>query len=149
VSGGTIRKTSDQFFFDNNEKFDCIFIDGLHYYNQVKKDILNSINILNTGGIILLHDCLPNNHYEQAVPRCQITWNGDVWKAIVECRTNKDIDTYTCYADHGIGVILKKENKNILNVNFKDFSKLKFEDYFYNYKKYMNIIEFDDLLKKI
>ncbi len=149
MSGGTIRKTSDQFFFDNNEKFDCIFIDGLHYYNQVKKDILNSINILNTGGIILLHDCLPNNHYEQAVPRCQITWNGDVWKAIVECRTNKDIDTYTCYADHGIGVILKKENKNILNVNFKDFSKLKFEDYFYNYKKYMNIIEFDDLLKKI
>jgi hypothetical protein len=149
VSGGTIRKTSDQFFLDNKEKFDCIFIDGLHYYNQVKKDISNSIKILNSGGIILLHDCLPNNHYEQAVPRCQITWNGDVWKAIVECRTNKDIDTYTCYADHGIGVILKKDNKNILKINDKDFFKLKFEDYFHNYKSYMNIIEFDDLLKKI
>ena len=40
------------------------------------------------------------------------TWNGDVWKAIVECRNSKDIDVYTCYADHGIGVILKRPNRN-------------------------------------
>ena len=37
ISGGTVRKTSDQFFNDNKDKFDCIFIDGLHYYSQVKK----------------------------------------------------------------------------------------------------------------
>ena len=121
----------------------------MHYYNQVKKDISNSLKVLNPNGIILLHDCLPNNHYEQAVPRCQMTWNGDVWKAIVECRTNNEIDTYTCYADFGVGAILKRGNKNILNINNQDFSKLKFEDYFYNFKSYMNIIEFDDLIKII
>ena len=33
--------------------------------------------------------------------------NGDVWKAIVESRKSKDIDVYTCYADFGIGVIIK------------------------------------------
>ena len=60
ISGGTIRTTSDDFFKKNTEKFDCVFIDGLHRYHQVKKDILNSINVLNEGGIILLHDCLPN-----------------------------------------------------------------------------------------
>ena len=148
-TGGTIRKTSDKFFQDNNEKFDCIFIDGLHTYSQVKKDIDNSLNFLNPGGIILLHDCLPNNYFEQATPRCQYTWNGDVWKAIVECRTNKYIDTYTCYADFGIGVILNRANQNILNVDYKQFSKIKFEDYFINHKKYMNLIEFEDLLKVI
>ena len=111
VSGGTIRKTSDEFFSINNDRFDCIFIDGLHYYHQVRKDILNSLETLNENGIILLHDCLPNNHYEQAVPRCQMTWNGDVWKAIVECRTKETIDTYTCNADFGIGVILKEKNR--------------------------------------
>ena len=37
VSGGTIRVTSDNFFRTNKEKFDCIFIDGLHKYAQVKK----------------------------------------------------------------------------------------------------------------
>ena len=95
VSGGTIRLTSDQFFLQNKEYFDCIFIDGLHTYDQVKKDIRNSLKFLNENGIILLHDCLPNNFYEQATPRCQWTWNGDVWKAIVECRTDKSLDFYT------------------------------------------------------
>ena len=124
VSGGTIRKTSDDFFISNNEKFDCIFIDGLHYYSQVKKDIDNSLKVLNPNGIILLHDCLPNNHFEQAIPRCQATWNGDVWKAIVECRTNKDIDTYTCYADFGIGVILNRANNLSKKMRIKEKSNL-------------------------
>ena len=149
VSGGTIRATSDQFFANNDENFDCIFIDGLHEYHQVKKDIFNSLQFLNEGGIILLHDCLPNNYFEQATPRCQWIWNGDVWKAIVECRSLKDIDVYTCYADFGIGVIFKRPNKNLLDFSHKDYSKLKFEDYFYNNKKLMNIIEYEDLMKMI
>ena len=149
VSGGTIRETSDNFFKTNNENFDCIFIDGLHKYNQVKKDIQNSLSFLNDGGIILLHDCLPNNFYEQAVPRCQWTWNGDVWKAIVECRTNKDLDVYTCYADFGIGVIFKRPNKNLLEYQKQNFSNLNFEEYFHNHKRLMNIIEYEDLIKLI
>ena len=149
VSGGTVRKTSDKFFEKNKEYFDCIFIDGLHYYEQVKKDIKNSLNFLKPNGIILIHDCLPNNHFEQAIPRCQATWNGDVWKAIVECRVNSEIDTYTCYADFGIGVIMNRKNKNILDTNVKNYSKLEFRDYFYNHKKFMNIIEYEDLIKII
>jgi SAM-dependent methyltransferase len=149
ISGGTVRKTSDQFFNDNKDKFDCIFIDGLHYYSQVKKDIENSIKILNPNGIILLHDCLPNNHFEQAVPRCQWTWNGDVWKAIVECRIKENIDTYTCYADFGVGVIFKRKNKNLLKLNRQSFSKLKFKDYFFKHEEFMNIIEYEDLMKII
>ena len=149
VSGGTVRKTSDQFFSDNNDYFDCIFIDGLHEYKQVRKDILNSLKFLNQGGLILLHDCLPNNYFEQAIPRCQWTWNGDVWKAIVESRKSKDIDVYTCYADYGIGVIIKRPNRNLLETSNKDSASLKFEDYFHNHKNLMNIIEYDKLIELI
>ncbi len=149
VSGGTIRKTSDEFFKNNQEKFDCIFIDGLHEFHQVKRDINNSIKYLNNDGIILLHDCLPNNVYDQAMPRCQYNWNGNVWKAIVESRTRNDIDVYTCYADHGIGVIFNRKNSDRLNLNMDDFSKLSFKDYFDNHKKFMKIITYDELLKKI
>ena len=149
VSGGTIRATSDQFFKVNKERFDCVFIDGLHEYQQVKKDIINSLQFLNEGGIILLHDCLPNNYYEQATPRCQWIWNGDVWKAIVACRSLNDIDVYTCYADYGIGVILKRPNRNLLDYFNKDYSKLKFEEYFHNNSKLMNIIEYEDLMEII
>tara|TARA_Y100000590_G_C15336770_1_gene869877 strand:+ start:16 stop:735 length:720 start_codon:yes stop_codon:yes gene_type:complete len=144
-TGGTLRKTSDDFFLENKENFDCIFIDGLHHYKQVKKDIDNSLNYLNDDGIIFVHDCLPNNVFDQAIPRCQYDWKGDVWKAIVECRTIDQIDTYTCYADMGIGTILKRTNKNKLKIDIVDFSKLKFSDYFNNYKEYMNVVDYNEL----
>ncbi len=141
--GGNIRLKSDDFFNINKKKYDCIFIDGLHTYKQVIKDIKNSLNFLNQNGIIFVHDCLPNNVYEQNVPRSTYTWNGDVWKAIVEMRTKIDVQTYTINADYGIGVILKKNNQNILYINQTDFKKLKFKDFFYNYKNWMNIIEYE------
>ena len=144
-SGGTIRKTSDDFFLKSEEKFDCIFIDGLHVYYQVKRDIVNSLKSLNQNGVIFIHDCLPNNVFQQAVPRCKFGWTGEVWKAIVEFRTLDYVDTYTCYADMGIGIILKNKNKKKLKIDIKDFSKLKFSDYFKNFKEYMNIIEYDEL----
>ena len=145
VSGGTVRDYSDNFFHNNKETFDIIFIDGLHMYHQVKNDIINSLNFLNDNGIILLHDCLPNTVYDQAVPRCKMNWNGDVWKAIVEMRTKEDVDTYTCYADQGVGVIFKRPNKNKLDLNLNDFSKLRFKDYFDNNRSYMNIISYEEL----
>ncbi len=45
----------------------------------------------------------------------------------------------------GIGVILKNKNKNKLEISIKDFSKLKFSDYFKNFKEYMNIVEYSEL----
>ena len=148
-TGGTIRKTSDKFFENNNENFDCIFIDGLHTYNQVRKDIYNSLKFLNRNGIILLHDCLPNNYFEQATPRSQYIWNGDVWKAIIECRTYENIDTYTCYADFGIGIILNRKNRNILQLKNSNFKNIKFSEYFYNYKKFMNLVEYKEFIRII
>ena len=56
VSGGNIRSTSDEFFKKNSDYFDLIFIDGLHEYSQVKKDIINSLEVLNSKGIILIHN---------------------------------------------------------------------------------------------
>lgn len=149
ISGGTIRDTSDNFFKYNNQKFDIIFIDGLHHYKQVAKDIKNSLKILNPNGYILIHDCLPRSIAHQAVPRYRGSWNGDVWKSIVEMRTLANIDTYTCQIDFGVGVIKNTKNTDMLNLNFKIFSKLKFKDYYYNYKQYMRIIDYQNLLKII
>jgi predicted O-methyltransferase YrrM len=145
VSGGTIRDTSDNFFKTNNLKFDIIFIDGLHEYEQVKKDINNSLLFLNNNGVIFLHDCMPMRYLYQAVPRATGVWNGDVWKNIVESRTKSEIDTYVVYADHGIGLILKRPNKKLLKLKINNFKKLKFRDFFYNYKSYLNIVYHKDL----
>ena len=146
-SGGNIKTTSDDFFSTNTKKFDIIFIDGLHIYEQVKKDILNSINCLNDGGIVLVHDCMPDSLAKQAVPRFKMKWNGDVWKAIVDLRQNKDLDIYTCEMDEGIGIIKKNKNSEILKLD-KPINKLKFKDYYNNYKDYLRVISIDEFKEK-
>jgi hypothetical protein len=145
--GGNTRKTSDQFFSTNQLNFDCVFIDGLHIYKQVKKDILNSLKCLNEGGYILVHDCLPHSLSSQAVPRYKITWNGDVWKAIVDLRQHDDIEIFTCLVDYGISIIQKKKNSDPLKID-KNISQLKFKDFYKNYTKYMRTITFDEFKLK-
>jgi len=144
-SGGNKKMTSDEFFSQSNEKFDCIFIDGLHIYEQARQDILNSVKFLKTDGIIILHDCLPNKIWNQIVPQIYGHWNGDVWKAIVEARTLNDLDTYTCIADNGLGIIFKRKNRNPLVLKNKNFKNLKYKDYYVNHKLYMNLVEVSDI----
>jgi len=145
-SGGNVRKTSDDFFKENVEKFDLIFIDGLHVYEQVKKDIINSINFLNKEGVILVHDCLPDTIGKQAVPRYKMQWNGDVWKAIVDFRQRDDLEIHTCFVDQGIGIIKKQINSSILKIN-KKTQDLKFSDFYHNHKEYLRIINLDEFKK--
>jgi len=146
VSGGNVRKTSDDFFKENKSSFDIVFIDGLHTYEQVKRDILNSVNFLLDEGIILVHDCMPDSLGKQAVPRYKMQWNGDVWKAIVDLRQQENLEIYTCEIDQGIAIITKKKNTSILKLD-KPINKLKFKDYFNNYKKYMRVISLEEFKK--
>ena len=146
-SGGNVRKTSDDFFKDNKEKFDIVFIDGLHTYNQVKKDILNSLDCLKEEGIVLVHDCMPDSLSKQAVPRYRMIWNGDVWRAIVDLRQREDLEIFTCEMDQGIGVIKKEINSSILKIE-KPVINLKFKDYFDNYKNFLRVISVEELKKK-
>ncbi len=147
LKGGTLRMTSDEFFIKNDQSFDIIFLDGLHTYEQTIKDIDNGLKFLNTNGVIIIHDCLPKKIWNQIVPRLYGHWNGDVWKAIVHSRTYDHADTYTCIADHGLGVIFKRENRNKLDIKQTNFKKLKFADYYKNHHQYMNVIKYEDLEK--
>lgn len=145
-NGGTHRMTSDDFFWSNNEKFDLIFIDGLHTYGQALKDIKNSLATLRENGFILLHDCFPMSYFDQAVPRAQRKWNGDVWKAITDLRQKEDLEIFTCEMDQGIGVIKKNKNSSILNLD-KPINNLKFRDYYTNYKEYLRVISLEEFKK--
>jgi ubiquinone/menaquinone biosynthesis C-methylase UbiE len=57
----TIRLTSDSAVeLLGDEIFDLIYIDGLHTYEQVKKDITNYKPLIKKGGAIAGHDYHPN-----------------------------------------------------------------------------------------
>ena len=146
VEGGTHKMTSDHFFSINKDNFDIVFIDGLHEYSQVMKDIKNSLRFLNKEGIILLHDCLPRTIWNQITPRLNSDWNGDVWKSIVHCRTLENIDTYTFIADRGIGLIFPRKNNNLVKFEKKvNFKNLTFKQYFIKHEYLMNTIHYDKL----
>lgn len=107
-SPATLKITSDAFFETNNQKFDLVFVDGLHHADQVYKDILNSLDFLNDGGAILVHDCNPLTEASQIVPRMQTYWHGDVWKAWVKLRTERDdLNMFVIDTDCGCGLITK------------------------------------------
>jgi predicted O-methyltransferase YrrM len=55
----TVSKSLD-FFKTSQQKFDFIFLDGLHDAYMVYQEIPNALKKLNPGGLILLHDYFPN-----------------------------------------------------------------------------------------
>ena len=107
--------TSDEWFKDLQEKYDIIFIDGLHTREQCLADILNSLKHLNDNGCILVHDCLPTAEYQTTHEDNGREWTGDVWKAIVDIQSNNDVEVCTIDTDWGIGFIRKKQSDKLNN----------------------------------
>lgn len=145
--GGNYRMTSDEFFEKYNHlKFNVIFIDGLHEYEQCQKDCLNSIKSLEDGGIILFHDFLPRSPFEENLTRKQSVWTGDVWKVAVELNNSENVDFRIVNIDHGIGIL--KINKNF---RYNKMYNLKNENFFnfLEYKKKLPIISSDQGLEFI
>jgi predicted O-methyltransferase YrrM len=48
--------STNEFFEQNKNTFDCIFIDADHSYEGVLADYKNAMEVINKGGIIILHD---------------------------------------------------------------------------------------------
>ena len=107
----THKMTSDEFFSKNKRTYDIIFIDGLHEDGQVRKDIANSLECLNPGGVIVMHDCSPRNEKEQTVPKLpgQRIWTGDVWKAFIYFRRRADLSMYVVDTNNGVGIVRRGE----------------------------------------
>lgn len=133
--------TSDEYFsqLGENEKFDLIFIDGLHHYEEVLKDVENSLKHLNENGSILCHDCLPTTEKMQIRDDHGGEWTGDVWKAMFLLMSHDDLDVKIINTDYGCGLIRKgnqlKKEVDENNLNYTFYSK--------NKNQILNIISVD------
>ncbi|MDG3441355.1 class I SAM-dependent methyltransferase [Nitrospirillum amazonense] len=91
------QKTSDQFFRDHDARaisgdtLDVVFLDGLHQFEYLLRDFINSEKSCNRHSLIMLDDCLPVNaemtERRHNAPQRKNQdyagwWTGDVWKMI-------------------------------------------------------------------
>lgn len=92
--------SSDDFFKHNKNKYDLIFLDGLHHAEQVRKDFENALKVISPNGFIVIHDCNPIKEEHTIVPRPTKTghWNGDVYKFAAALLHN---GKYTVDIDNG------------------------------------------------
>lgn len=155
TSGHTTHiMTSDDYFKQLNPdvNFDIIFIDGLHVHTQVDKDIQNSLEHLNEGGTIVLHDC---NHptqfhaldYPVFTPPANGDWNGSVYLSLIKLRIkNHKLKLVTVDTDWGVGILTEESSAPIAahldtDVNWEFFDK--------NRQEILDLISCQDFLNNL
>lgn len=133
--GGNLRMTSDDYFSTYRDMFDIIFIDGLHHYDQVTRDLNNSLERLNNHGYIIIHDLLPVFEDETSMPGPikSLHWLGDTWRLAFDLMNRSDLTFKIIAMDCGCGIVTKKPQirNNIVHQNSwnwysKNYSKLPF-----------------------
>lgn len=140
------QMTSDEYFEKHCERrFDLIFIDGLHHAEQVQKDFENSLQCLNEGGFIMLHDTNPTLEKYTEIPRKTKIWNGDVYKFIWRLKTYRGIKFITADIDHGCTIVWK--DKRMMNAYVPSYVQISWDLFNANKYELINIISIQDLTK--
>jgi hypothetical protein len=161
---------SDDFFASNRamleeNKPDVTLVDGLHTYEQSLRDIVNSIEASNEGGVVVVHDCNPlteaagwpaesiNHIKSQDIPGYTNVWNGDVWKAIVYLRSQRpDLEVFVLDCDHGVGIVTKKSMGEGLDFTKEQVDQLTYKDFEKNRIRFLNLKPasyFDTFLQQV
>lgn len=105
------KMKTDDFFKQNDKKFDIIFIDADHNFESVKKDFENSLNILNRYGIIIIHDTDPI-----IVELTNEKYCNNSHKIVDYINTKKDLNIITLpIQETGLSLIMRKNDRRIFN----------------------------------
>jgi len=149
-----VKLTSDEYFskIKMDEKFDAVFIDGMHHCENVVRDFNNSLRHLNNGGIIFIDDCIPLNYNEQLkVPKLHYyengilkygeEWTGDVWKFIYYLLLNYsdkiNIQYFHNLHYRGVAMIQIVEP---FGINSIDINRINYYDYFNQFNDYLELL---------
>lgn len=134
-SGGTLRMTSDEFFAENTEKFELIFIDGLHHHDQVAKDIENALKRIEPHGFVVMHDCFPFREKDEVQARC-----GTAWRAFAHFRQDPNLDAIVGDFDWGVGIIRQRANPSPITLP-RPFGELTYSEMIENQNTWMRLTD--------
>ena len=96
--------TTQGFFAQCSESFDCIFIDADHRHVAVARDLESALNRLNSGGLIVLHDTNPVSRHLLANGYCS-----DACRIHEDLALREDLQFLTLpLLDPGLTLVMRK-----------------------------------------
>ncbi len=118
--------TSDAYFSDfadPRDRFDLIFIDGLHTFDQTLKDLLNALVCVKEDGLIVIDDVMPVTYassisdishfsrFRQAAEIKDGSWMGDVYKLVFFIEQYMPLFTYATVAENHGQTVMWRERR--------------------------------------
>lgn len=111
IKGEFFLGTTDEFFEQNIDTFDVIFIDAEHKFESVEKDFNNSLKILNKYGIIFIHDTDPISKEYTTTGYC-----GDSYRLVDFINKRQDLSVITLpILETGMTIVNRKYDRRVLN----------------------------------
>jgi len=149
---GVKEKGKDLGKTEDKDKYDVIFIDGMHHVENVLRDFNNSVNVLSKGGFLFLDDILPLNyneqlkiprlhHYENGILKYGEEWTGDVWKFVYHL-----LAKYS--GNINFGYFYNINYRGVLFINIKEYfqipeteiNEINGYDYFEHFNNYIELL---------
>ncbi len=149
--------TSDQFFQQQNvpeilghRPIELAFLDGLHLFEFLLRDFMNTERFCDDNSVVLLHDCIPIHPVVAQRERSSGPWAGDVWKLIPILRKYRpDLKIATIPAPPSGLVMIRglDPNSRVIAQNYdeivKEFADAKLDAFSSTYQHALGLIEND------
>ena len=136
--------TSDEYFgriVAAEERFDLIYLDGLHTFEQTLRDLINALAHLAPGGVVLIDDIIPNS-FQASLPspaaaravrdflgQTDPSWMGDVFKLVFFVQSFFQKLSYATIRDnHGQLVLWQASREKVVARDIGEFARLSFAD---------------------
>ena len=122
-----IQQTSDEFFRDDSLRnyfrsgVDFAFLDGMHLFEFLLRDLMHVSRFLRPNSIVVMHDCLPLTEHmalreqkksDSTEPMAN-WWTGDVWKIIYVVKKYMPKVAMTCFDCPPTGLIALTNAKGV------------------------------------
>lgn len=126
------------------KKYDVIFVDSFHTFEQSKIDIENAVRLVSANGAIVIHDCAPIR-FETATPYYIAgEWYGHTYKALLHFRISCALNMCVVDTDFGCGVIHMSEPSNAITTAQTLDQVSEWSYYAANRKELLNLLTIEE-----
>ena len=138
---------------DSKEKYDVIFIDGMHQSEYFLKDFNNSVKVLHDEGSIFIDDILPltyneqlkiprKHYYENGILKYGEEWTGDIWKVVYHILKNYSnyLKKYKYFYNACYRGVLYLSLKNPFEIPDSEIDVINGYDYFTDFPLYLILL---------